>query len=74
MTQCFANSHPYDSHILIDREWYEFSWEKDLEVHSRVVDFLRIKALGIEDHDDASQDNDFLEHFQAQIDYRDGTY
>ena len=27
VTQCFANSH-----MLIDREWYEFSRERDLEV------------------------------------------
>ena len=74
VTQCFANSQLYDSHMLNDREWYDFSREKDLEVHNKVADFLRIETLGIEDHSDTSQEDDFLERFQAQVDYRDGTY
>ena len=51
-----------------------YACAKDLEVHSKVADFLKIETLGIEDPRDTSKENDFLEHFQSQIIYRDGTY
>ena len=43
-------------------------------MHNKVADFLKIETLGIEDPRDASQEDDFLERFQSQITYRDGTY
>ena len=55
-------------------EWYDCSREKDLEVHNKVADFLRIETPGIDERSDPSQEDDFLERFQAQTDYRDGTY
>ena len=43
-------------------------------MHNKVADFLKIETLGIEDPRDTSQEDDFLERFQSQITYRDGTY
>ena len=60
--------------MLHDRGWDEFVFETDLEVHNKVADFLKIETLGIEDHSDTGQESDFVERFQSQIDYRDGTY
>ena len=43
-------------------------------MHNKVADFLTNETLGIEDPRDTSQTDEFLEHFQSQITYRDGTY
>ena len=73
-SQCFAAGHSLDSFPFDDSEWYSDTRAKDLEVHSKVADFLQIETLGIEDPRDTSQEDDFLERFQSQITYCDGTY
>ena len=74
VSQCFAAGHSLDSYPFDDSEWYSYARAKDLEVHSKVADFLKIETLGIEDPRDTSKEDDFLERFQSQITYRDGTY
>ena len=74
VSQCFAAGHSLDSYPFGDSEWYSYARAKDLEVHSKVADFLKIETLGIEDPRDTSKEDDFLERFQSQITYRDGTY
>ena len=73
-SQCFAVGNSLDSFPFDDSEWYSYTRAKDLEVHSKVADFLKIETLGIEDPRDTSQEDDFLERFQSKITYRDGTY
>ena len=73
-SQCFAAGHSLDSFPFDDSEWFCYTRAKDLEVHNKVADFLKIETLGIEDPRDTSQEDDFLERFQSQITYRDGTY
>ena len=73
-SQCFPAGHSLDSFTFDDSEWYSYTRAKDLEVHSKVADFLQIETLGIEDPRDTSQEDDFLERFQSQITYCDGTY
>ena len=73
-SQCLAAGHSLDSFPFDDSEWYSYTRAKDLEVHHKVADFLKIETLGIEDPRDTSQEDDFLERFQSQITYRDGTY
>ena len=73
-SQCFAAGHSLDSFPFDDSEWFCYTRAKDLEVHNKVADFLKIETLGIEDPRDTSQEDDFLERFQCQITYRDGTY
>lgn len=43
-------------------------------MHNKVADFLKIETLGIEDPRAISQEDYFLERFQSQITYRDGTH
>ena len=74
VSQCFAAGHSLDSYPFDDSEWYSYARANDLEVHNKVADFLKIETLGIEDPRDTSQEDDFLERFQSQITYRDGTY
>ena len=74
VSQCFAAGHSLDSYPFDDSEQYSYARAKDLEVHNNVADFLKIETLGIEDPRDTSQEDDFLERFQSQITYRDGTY
>ena len=74
VSQCFAAGHSLDSYPFDDSERYSYARAKDLEVHNKVADFLKIETLGIEEPRDTSQEDDFLEHFQSQITYRDGTY
>ena len=74
VSQCFAAGHSLDSYPFDDSERYSYARAKDLEVHNQVADFLKIETLGIEDPRDTSQEDDFLERFQSQITYRDGTY
>ena len=74
VSQCFAASQFLDSYPFDDSKWYSYARAKDLEVHNKVADFLKIETLGIEDPRDTSQEDDFLERFQSQITYRDGTY
>ena len=73
-SQCFAVGHSLESFPFDDSEWYSYTRAKDLGVHGKVADFLKIETLGLEDPRDTSQEDDFLEHFQSQITYRDGTY
>ena len=73
-SQCFAAGHSLDSFPFDDSEWFCYTRGKDLEVHNKVADFLKIETLGIEDPRDTSREDDFLERFQCQITYRDGTY
>jgi len=73
-SQCFAAGHSLDIFPFDDSEWYSYTRAKDLEVHSKVADFLKIETLGIEDPRDTSQGDDILERFRSQITYRDGTY
>ena len=73
-SQCFAAGHSLESFPFDDSKWFCYTRAKDLEVHNKVADFLKIETLGIEDPRDASQEDDFLERFQSQITYRDGTY
>ena len=72
--QCFAAGHSLESFPFDDSEWYSYTRAKDLEVHNKVADFLKIETLGIEDPRYTSQEDDFLERFQSQITYCDGTY
>ena len=74
VSQCFAAGHSLDSYLFHDSEWYSYARANDLEVHNKVVDFLKIETLGIEDPRDTSQEDNFLERFQSQITYHDGTY
>ncbi|XP_022798631.1 uncharacterized protein LOC111336747 [Stylophora pistillata] len=73
-SQCLAAGHFLDSFLFDDSEWYSYTRAKDLEVHNKVADFLKIETRGIEDPRNTSQEEDFLERFQSQITYRDGTY
>jgi len=41
-SQCFAAGHSLDSFPFDDREWYNYTRAKDLEVHNKVADFLTI--------------------------------
>ena len=72
-SQCFAAGHSLGSFPYDESEWYSYTCAKDLEVHNKVADFLTIETLGIEDPRDTSQTDDFLECFQSQITYHDGT-
>ena len=75
-SQCFAAGLFLDSFPFDDSEWYSYTHAKDLEVHSKVAGFLKVETLGIEDARDTigSKEDDFLECFQSQITYHDGTY
>ena len=66
-SQCFAAGHSLESFPFDDSEWYSYTRAKDLEVHSKVADFLQIETLEIDDPRDTSQEDDFLERFQPQI-------
>ena len=59
-SQCLAAGHSLDSFPFDDSEWYSYTRAKDLEVHNKVADFLKIETLGIKDPRDASQEDDFL--------------
>lgn len=75
-TQCFAAGNSFDNYTLHtdDSKWCHSPHEKDLEIHNKVADFLRIESLRIEDPSTTSHGDDFLQHFQSQITYCDGTY
>ena len=64
---CFASSHSYDDHIVYDGGLGEFDFEKDLEVHNNVADFLKIESMAVEDHSGSGQESGLIFRLSTEM-------